>query len=96
MSAEKLKIILAVGETVGVEFKRCGNSTNADTYEMLCSFLNIKQNIFTEKKVYPYACENDLRLDLLPPIRQRAVNRFQDHEWKNMIDGDVFLMSQKQ
>lgn len=48
-----------------------------------------KQNIFTEKKVYPYVRENDLRLDLLPRIRQRAINRFQDHEWKNMSDTEL-------
>ena len=48
-----------------------------------------KQNIFTEKKVYPYVREDDLRLDLLPRIRQRAVNRFQDHEWKNMSDTEL-------
>ena len=188
MNVEKLKIVLAIGETVGVEFKRCGNGINADTYETVCSFLNRfggdiylgvedsgfvcgipqnvapnlvknfikmisnpeiinptvylapemieyegkyiihihippssevhsfkkviydrvddadvkvtatgqiaglyirKQNIFTEKKVFPYVRENDLRLDLLPRIRQRAVNRFQDHEWKNMSDTEL-------
>jgi len=185
---EKLKTVLAVGETVAVEFKRCGSGISADTYETVCSFLNRfggdiylgiedsgaicgvpqatasdmvknfiktvsnpeiinptvylspeileyegkqiihihipsssevhsckkviydrvddadvkvtatsqiaalyirKQNIFTEKKVYPYVREDDLRLDLLPRIRQRAVNRFQDHEWKNMSDTEL-------
>lgn len=33
-----------------------------------------KQDIFTEKKVYPYAELDDFRLDLLPQIRQLAVN----------------------
>ena len=188
MIVDKLKRVLAVGETVAVEFKRCGNGISADTYESVCSFLNRfggdiylgiedngviygvpenaasdmvknfikmvsnpeiinptvylapeileyegrliihihipqssevhtckkviydrvddsdvkvtstsqiaalyirKQNIFTEKKVYPYVSEDDLRLDLLPHIRQRAVNRFQDHEWKNMSDTEL-------
>lgn len=31
-----------------------------------------KQNIFTEKKIYPYARMEDLRLDLLPKIRIMA------------------------
>ena len=186
--AEKMKTIFAVGETIAVEFKRCGNGISADTYETVCSFLNRfggdiylgvendgtvygipqnatqdviknfvkmvsnpevinptvylvpeiieyegkkivhihvppssevhsckkviydrvddadikvtatshiaalyirKQNIFTEKKVYPYVREDDLRLDLLPRIRQRAVNRFQDHEWKDMNDAEL-------
>ena len=188
MIAEKLKMVLAVGETVGVEFKRCGNGISADTYETVCSFLNRfggdiylgvedngtvcgvpenaapvmvknfikmvsnpevisptvylapeiveyegkqiihihvppssevhsykktiydrvddadikvtatgqiaglyirKQNIFTERKIFPYVREEDLRLDLLPLVRQRAVNRFQDHEWKNMSDTEL-------
>ena len=188
MIAEKLKTVLAVGETVAVEFKRCGNGISPDTYETVCSLLNRfggdiylgvedngkvcgipknvapdivknfiktvsnpeiisptvylvpeiieyegkqiihihippssevhsckkviydrvydsdikvtatsriaalyirKQNIFTEKKVYPYVREDDLRLDLLPRIRQRAINRFQDHEWKNMSDAEL-------
>ena len=31
-----------------------------------------KQNIFTEKKIFPYAKMEDLRLDLLPKIRVMA------------------------
>jgi len=30
-----------------------------------------------------------LRLDLLPQIRQRAINRFQDHEWRKMSDTEL-------
>ena len=40
MNTEKLKTVLAVGETVAVEFKRCGNGISPDTYETVCSFLN--------------------------------------------------------
>ena len=49
-----------------------------------------KQNIFTEKKVYPYATLEDLRLDLLPGIRQMAVNHAGgSHPWKNMGDEEL-------
>ncbi|MDR0221893.1 MAG: putative DNA binding domain-containing protein [Lachnospiraceae bacterium] len=188
MTAEKLKLVLAGGETIAVEFKRCGNGISADTYETVCAFLNRfggdiylgieddgtvcglppkavpdmvknfikmvsnpdvisptaylspeivecegkqiirihippssevhsykrvvydrvddadvkvtatgqiaqmyirKQKIYTEKSVYPYVREDDLRLDLLPRVRQRAVNRFQDHEWKNISDTEL-------
>ena len=34
-----------------------------------------KQNIFTEKRIYPYSTLEDLRLDLLPKIRIMAKNR---------------------
>lgn len=33
-----------------------------------------KQNIFTEKKIYPYATMEDLRLELLPKVRTMAQN----------------------
>lgn len=40
MDAKTLENILAVGETVAVEFKRCGNGIEFDTYQTVCSFLN--------------------------------------------------------
>lgn len=41
-----------------------------------------KQNIFTEKKIYPYASEADLRMDLLPRIRIMAQNHAGgQHPW---------------
>ena len=36
----ELKQILAVGETVAVEFKRAGGGIHADSYETICAFLN--------------------------------------------------------
>lgn len=50
-----------------------------------------KQNIFTEKKIYPYAAEADLRMDLLPRIRQMAVNHAGGkHPWNDMTDQELF------
>ena len=186
---DKLKNILAIGETVAVEFKRGGSKVEADTYQTVCSFLNRfggdiflgiedngevigvpkktaldmvknfitvvgnpdvfmptiylspevlefedktivhihvppssevhtykrivydrindadvkvtatsqiaamyirKQNIYTEKKVYPYVRESDLRLDLLPQIRIMAANRHNGiHPWKDMPDTEL-------
>lgn len=40
MDLTVLNSILAIGETVAVEFKRCGNGIEPDTYESVCSFLN--------------------------------------------------------
>ncbi len=187
MNVKTLKSILTIGETVAVEFKRCGNGIESDTYETVCSFLNRfggdifmgvlddgtvsgvpekaapdlvknfttvvsnpalfsptvylvpeiiiydekhtiihvhippsaevhsykrviydrvddadvkvtatgaiaqmyirKQNIFTEKKIYPYAKMEDLRLDLLPKIRIMAQNHAGgQHPWTTMDD----------
>ena len=188
MNITNLKTILAVGETVSIEFKRGGGKIEADTYQTVCSFLNRfggdiflgvedngeviglpskaaqdmvknfisvignpdiftptvylspekeyegktivhirvppssevhtfkrviydrvndvdvkvtttsqtaamyirKQNIYTEKKVYPYVRESDLRLDLLPRIRIMAANRYKGiHPWTNMPDAEL-------
>ena len=40
MDASEIRSILKIGETIGVEFKRCGNGIGNDVYEKVCSFLN--------------------------------------------------------
>lgn len=40
MDLKEFQSILTIGETVVVEFKRCGNGIESDTYETVCSFLN--------------------------------------------------------
>ena len=40
MNTETIKTILEIGETIAVEFKRCGNGIEHDVYESVCSFLN--------------------------------------------------------
>ena len=188
MDVQKLETTFAVGETVAVEFKRCGGKVEADTFETVCSFLNRfggdiylgveddggisgvperfipdiiknfismvgnpeiisptvylapevleyrgrkiirihvppssevhsfkkviydrvddadvkvtatgliaqmyirKQGIFTEKKVYPYVRDDDLRLDLLPRVRRMALNRANHHPWGTMSDAEL-------
>ena len=38
MDINTMKSILDIGETVAIEFKRCGNGIEHDTYESVCSF----------------------------------------------------------
>lgn len=40
MDSIAIKTILKIGETIAVEFKRCGNGIESDVYETVCSFLN--------------------------------------------------------
>ncbi len=40
MDLTTLNSILTIGETVAVEFKRCGSGLESDTYESVCAFLN--------------------------------------------------------
>ncbi|WP_417009829.1 RNA-binding domain-containing protein [Bacteroides congonensis] len=189
MKQEKFKEILRIGETIRVEFKRCGNGVEPDTYETVCSFLNRfggdiflgvensgnvvgvpersvsiiiknfiscvsnpdlltptvylepksfcyedktvihihinpsaevhsykkeifdrvddadvhvtstsqiammyirKQNIFTERKIFPFVKVKDLRLNLLPVIRQMAVNAGGgQHKWQKVDDAEL-------
>lgn len=190
MDRKELNDILKIGETVAVEFKRCGNGIESDTYETVCSFLNRfggdiflgvlddgtvlgvpkkaasdmvknfikvmsnpalfsptiylipeiikydenriiihihipvsaevhsykkviydrvddadvkvtatsqiasmyirKQNTFTEKRIYPYAKMEDLKLDLLPKIRIMAQNHAGGkHPWSDMNDEEL-------
>lgn len=50
-----------------------------------------KQGIFTERKVYPYAELEDLRLDLLPRLRIIAANNSgnQGHPWSSLSDEEL-------
>jgi len=56
---------------------------------MALKVILMNNNIFTERKVYKYVTEDDLRLDLIPRIRQMAVNRIIDHPWKIMSDVEI-------
>lgn len=190
MDARTLRKIFQIGETIAVEFKRCGNRIEKDVYETVCFFLNRfggdlflgvlddgivqgvaekaapdlvknfvscisnpamffptiylvpaimkyegktiihvhippsaevhsfkkviydrvddadvkvtstaqiaqmyirKQDIFTEKKIYPYVKLEDLRLDLLPKLRIMAANNSgeQNHPWGGMSDEEL-------
>ena len=40
MNLHTFESMLSIGETVAVEFKRCGNGIEHDVYESVCSFLN--------------------------------------------------------
>lgn len=190
MEQASLGSIFKIGETIAVEFKRCGNGIESDVYETVCSFLNRfggdlflgvlddgrvvgvpekaapdlvknfistisnpllfsptiylvpeiiiyegktiihihispsaevhsykkaiydrvddadvkvtataqiaqmyirKQEIFTERKIYPYVKLEDLRLDILPRLRVMAANNFggQEHPWIVMSDEEL-------
>ena len=40
MTSEGIQKLLLLGENIAIEFKRCGNGIDADTYESVCSMLN--------------------------------------------------------
>ena len=40
MNGKQLENVLAIGETIAVEFKQCRSGIGEDTYRTVCSFLN--------------------------------------------------------
>ena len=51
-----------------------------------------KQEIFTERKIYPYATIDDFRLDLFPKVRRMAVNNAGGkHPWEEMSDQELLV-----
>lgn len=52
METKRFEEILSLGETICIEFKRCGNGVESDVYETVCSFLNsFGGDIFLEWKI---------------------------------------------
>jgi len=63
-----------------VVYDRAGEADVKVTATGLIAAMHIrKQNIFTEKRIFPYVTDDDLRFDMLPRIRQLAMNRHKDH-----------------
>jgi ATP-dependent DNA helicase RecG len=49
-----------------------------------------KSSLFSEREVFPYATLDDLRLELVPRVKQMAANRLQNHPWKEMDEMELF------
>lgn len=185
MNNETLSEVLSIGETANIEFKRCGQQPEKDTFESICSFANTfggsiflgveddgtvsgikadnllaikrnvvnvvnnpklfdspvafefeslewegrailriwvppspnmhrfksdvyeriedsdvvvrsasrlaeicirKQGLYTEQRVYKHVAMDDLRLEMLDGIRERAARKQPDHEWARLGD----------
>jgi len=71
-------------------YDRVGDSdVKVTATSQISQMYNRKQNTFTEKEVYPHVKNEHLRLDLLPRIRQMAINRQPGHPWGNMSDSEL-------
>lgn len=58
-------------------------STSAD---LVSNISSRKSATYTERKIFPYATEDDLCMELIGKARQMAVNKYRDHPWKNLSD----------
>ncbi|MCL2788218.1 MAG: putative DNA binding domain-containing protein [Micrococcales bacterium] len=57
---------------------------------LLNALFERKSGRFTERKLFPLITEADLRLaELMPVVRQRAVNKTEGHPWGQMTDLEI-------
>ena len=61
-------------------------STSAD---LVANISSRKSATYTERKIFPYATEDDLCMELIGRARQMAVNKYKEHPWKNLSDMDL-------
>lgn len=50
-----------------------------------------KTGAFSENKLFPYATEDDLRMDLMPKVRRLVENKNSRHEWLEMTDHEIMI-----
>ena len=50
-----------------------------------------KTGAFSENKLFPYATEDDLRMDLMPRVRRLIENKNAQHEWLKMSDREIMI-----
>jgi len=50
-----------------------------------------KSSEFTEHKIFPFVTEENLRMDLMPKVRQLVANKKIDHEWLTMSDREIMV-----
>ncbi len=50
-----------------------------------------KTGTFSENKLYPYATEDDLRMDLMPTVRRLVENKNSEHKWLKMTNHEIMV-----
>lgn len=50
-----------------------------------------KIGTFSENKLFPFATEDDLRMDLMPKVRRLVENKNSQHEWLKMTDHEIMV-----
>jgi ATP-dependent DNA helicase RecG len=58
--------------------------------ELASQLISWKSGQFSERKIFPYATLDDLRIDLVPVVKQLALSRNEKHPWENMSDMELF------
>lgn len=58
--------------------------------DSVANLYSIKSGEFSERKVFPYAALDDMRLDLIPRVKQMALTYNSNHPWRDMSDMEFF------
>ncbi len=61
-------------------------STSAD---LVANISNRKSATYTERRIFPYCKEEHLKMELIPKVKQLALNRDRNHPWKDMDEVDL-------
>ncbi|MDR2074189.1 MAG: transcriptional regulator [Oscillospiraceae bacterium] len=57
--------------------------------DLVANLFNRKSSFYTERQLFPYVKESELRLDLMPKIKNMAITHHPKHPWKNMTDMEI-------
>lgn len=57
--------------------------------DLVANLYRRKSAIYTERQVFPYVTEKELRLDLMPRVRLMALSNHPEHPWENMSDIEI-------
>lgn len=74
MDLKELQSMLTIGETVAVEFKRCGNGMESDTYETVKSVNGISETVKTREE-QKNADKMPIKCRLVPIKYKRKIYR---------------------
>jgi ATP-dependent DNA helicase RecG len=75
-------------------FDRNGDADiDVSTTEMATTLIQLKSSRYSERELFPFVTENELRLDLMPRIRNSVVLRNPLHPWRNMSEMEILKSS---
>jgi len=57
--------------------------------DMVANLYLRKSSMYTEREVFPYVTKDELRLDMMPRVRQLAISHHPKHPWENMSDMEI-------
>jgi ATP-dependent DNA helicase RecG len=67
-----------------------GDVNITNNTHLMAALYQRKSNLYTERKVFPFADLDQLKLaELMPAVRQRAINKRPGHPWGTMEDWDI-------